>query len=519
MGYTFGIGVAVLVSICLIVLSFAAKYNATARGFFLMDRTLSLPLFVVSMLAANLSIGNFLIFAAIWGYAFGWGGLFWFLINLALNALIYFLFVPKFRWYLDDKTNAGTVHEFLALSFGGNGHWQNRIRVIAATATIAGLLFAIVFELHITAGILAVYLKVDPITLFLTLTALICLYSAIGGFHSLVVTDVLNSLVMLAGGCVIVFILWTLKGPHPAASILRVFPFSLESLNIGLWNIVSICALGGGWFLVAMDQWQRTCAMDRPKQTGLGMGLYCLCIVMFAILYSFVGVFDRTLLIPQLPIGAVVSGGSNPLSDLFLTKSIPAVGPALLGVLAIAMFSAAMSTANTFLIVCGHSFSSDVWARKFDGCADNNSQTAILDVGRSSIVGMGGFIIGTWLALNLFGLLQAPIRFFFVAYSVQFALLAPLVCVRLPDKLKPSGSAVYYSVWVGIFVSLLWGLGSCLYLHLFSPNATEIQKDTPIVLTPVITWASGTLALVVARLIDMYASVRSGSAERVIVHE
>src|ERR1019366_7802577 len=103
-----GVGALLLLVICLIDLKFARRVNHNLYGFFLMSGKLRLGGFIGAILAANLSLGNFLIFVASWGFAFGAAGIFWFIVNLFLNSICYIVFVPAFRNYIQNHENSGT---------------------------------------------------------------------------------------------------------------------------------------------------------------------------------------------------------------------------------------------------------------------------------------------------------------------------------------------------------------------------------------------------------------------------
>ena len=358
-----GIGVVILAIACLLDLPFAQRINRRLAGFFLMNGRLRLPGFVAAILSANLSIGNFLIFIAAWGYTFGWGGLFWFMVNLVLNVVAYLVFMPAFRAYIEDPQNSGTIHEFLSTTFAGSVDqpYSRRIRLVASATTILGLLFAIVFELHLATDILTRVLELDSVVIFVLLTALICIYSGIGGFHTLIFTDVVQSVAMIVGTLAVIPIFWSLYGGSTAVSLATAYPPNVHAFNIGWPSILGICVIGSGWFLVAMDQWQRTCATRSSKRTRAGMVWYLVSISGFAVVYGLMGMYDKAAILPSLPqpFAAQHSNGANPLTDFFLAVHLSHIPTYVFALVAIALL-AAMSTANTLLIVCGHSFVSDL---------------------------------------------------------------------------------------------------------------------------------------------------------------
>jgi Na+/proline symporter len=505
-----GIGAVILSIVCLMDLPFARRVNRNLGGFFLMNGRLKLPGFVASIFSANISIGNFLIFIATWGYIFGWGGLFWFVVNLILNVVAYLIFIPAFRRYIEDPENSGTIHDFLSSTFAGGeagGGYSRRIKLVASFTTILGLLFAIVFELHLATDILARLLNLDPVLLFALLTALICIYSGVGGFHTLVFTDILQSAAIIVGTIAIIPILWAFHSWNTTVPLTTQYPLSFHALNIGWPSIVGVCVIGSGWFLVAMDQWQRTCATRDSTRTRTGMLWYLASISGFAVIYALLGMYDKTAILPALPeaLASQHSAGFNPLTDFFLAAPISHIPQYLFALVALALLAAAMSTANTFLIVCGHSFVSDllISVAKKDSMhsLSADEDRAFMGVARGSIIGMGIFVILTWLGLSKAGLLTDPLSFFFIAYSIQFALLAPMVFTRLPKTLWPSGKAVFFSILIGVLTSLVCGLGFWFRMQKDNGPILGLAVSDWLALTPVLTLVAGSIVILMAKLL------------------
>ncbi len=499
-------GVILLAITCLIDLPRARKPNTTLHGYFLLNGRLKLPGFLATILSANLSIGNFIVFVASWGYLFGWGGIFWFTINLALNVIGYFIFLPAFKGYIEDPKNSGTIHEFLATTFADEGNiYRLKIRLLASATTIIGLLFAIVFELHLGAILIASLLEISPVVIFSCLTVLICLYSGVGGFHTLVFTDILQSIAIIIGSAIIVPLLYGMSEASSLAA--KIYPFTLKTLDIGILNILVICLVGSGWFLVAMDQWQRSCATRSAARTQKGMILYFIIIAIFGAIYAFVGMFDRLVIETQLPasLAQQFSKGANPLSDFFLYASIsPETSRIVFASFAVALLAAAMSTANTFLIVSGHSFVSDLLLAVKKNTSIHNLSTqeesGFLTIARGTITGMALFVIITWLILVYFGLLTDPLSFFFIAYSIQFALLASMIFTRLPKRFFPNEKAVFKSILLGVIAALIAGFGLWYLIQLGDPVLLFGFKASEwVALTPFITTVIGILPLVFSK--------------------
>jgi Na+/proline symporter len=158
--------------------------------------------------------------------------------------------------------------------------------------------------------------------------------------------------------------------------------------------------------------------------------------------------YDGSYILPALNAAHISnSAGSNPLVDYFLVPKIHNnVHWVFIVLPGLAFLAAAMSTANTFLIVSGHSFVSDllmVIAKKNTiHEIDKKNESTYISIARSVITGMGVFVILVWVVFNVTGLLNDPLSFFFIAYSIQFALLAPMVFSRLSASYHPSAKAI-----------------------------------------------------------------------------
>jgi Na+/proline symporter len=512
------------------------RINKTLQGFFLANKItkettnqlgttsrlqyLGLQGFVAAILSANLSYGNFLIFVAIWGYAWGWVGIFWFIVNLTLNVFAYWVFQPAYKKYVEDDSNSGTIHEFISQTFGHIGKdFSVPIRWLASATTVFGLIFCIVFEIHLVSEFLSKLLGFDTFTIFGLLTAIICIYSAFGGFHTLVYTDKVQAIAMSIGIIPLLFILFggfgfpnVLLTSYPLPNISSPSSIWTELTKIGWPNIVSICVIGSGWFNVAMDQWQRACATRELEDVvQRGMLWYWGVISCFALVYGLMGMYVNTFLNKAFPKDVV---GADPLREFFYATQLPQLSSPLFtfafALVALALLAAAMSTANTFLVVSGHSIVSDLLldtknkeilykSRKQLSTEDEEALkleeslnfTYIL-YAKVSILCVGICTLIAWLCFQYFNLLSQALNFFFIAYSIQFSLLASMVCSKLPDKYRPKARWVFFSILSGVITTILCGIG---FWSLIQANTKEFLglpvADVWFPLTPVITFVVG----------------------------
>jgi hypothetical protein len=140
---TWVVATVILLLIAAICFRDAYRWNQapqTVYRFFLLSGHLNLGPFVSTIIAANLSLGNFIIFVSIWGYKYGIVGLVLFCINLLLNFVGFLLFLPAFKTYIESHLNNGTIHDFVAKAYDDDelGRGSAAIRF---TASLAGAIF------------------------------------------------------------------------------------------------------------------------------------------------------------------------------------------------------------------------------------------------------------------------------------------------------------------------------------------------------------------------------------------
>ena len=497
----FAVGLAVVSAICIVDGLLAGKTNKTPSDYFLQGGSLTILRFVGSILSTNLSLGNFLIFAASWCYAFGWSGLFWFIVNLIANAVAFYLCLPKFRAFIENKKNTGTVHEYLATSFcGEKGSDPNTpefdaaksIRQTASLATGICLLLALAFELHLAAQIAAPLLKASPVFLFCAFAFVIGIYASFGGYRSVLTTDAIQAICLVLGTAAAVALM--MRIPSAPNALTTTYPTSDFSLwSIGWTNIVGIVVVGSGWFLVGMDNWQRTCATRSYSRSAWGFGGYTMLVIVFGIIYGLWGMYDKAVILPSLTGAAegLHSGGGNPISDFFLKiGSLSQFDSVLFAGVAVALVMAAMSTADTFLIVCAQTFAADVILVKnrranWSSLTDEENES-LVRTGRALVFLLTAAVIIVWIPLYLSGVLSDPISFFFIAYSVQYALLAPVLCSLLPKERRPLPSRVRSAILTGVVVALVVGFGAWIGMQRKASPLLGIEMSAWMALAPVV---------------------------------
>lgn len=503
---TIALGIGVLIAvICTID---AARWNKqspqTLHRFFLLNGELKLRGFTLTISAANLSLGNFIIFISIWGYSYGLTGLLVFIGNLVLNVVGFLLYLKTFRGYIEDRANSGTIHEYIAISYCKNGQeWLCSIaRLFASLVTVIGLGLAILFELSLAVSILRPQGALESVYMFSGLAVLIAIFTANGGFRTLFVSDAFNGFLLAAGSVALCLIMWQVgalshSGPYSEGA-------SIDALGrIGWPAIISICVIGSGWMLVAMDQWQRACAARSYGTTWRGTLFYLGVVIIAAIIFASWGAFSRNVL-PQLFSSEVLSNGSNPLMDITLFASAAGSVKILALVAITGLVFAAVATTNTFLNVLSHSLTSDVIVgligRRDIHSLSDNTDKFFVTVARVIITAIAAFLIIIFAIFSTSGLLTDPLSFFFIAYSVQFALLAPMAVTAVSKSYRPGAKSVIVSLALGFATAVGVGFGSWLLIQRKVDVIFELHPGEWLTLAPVVTLAVGLLPLIIGGL-------------------
>lgn len=466
-----------IVAVAFLVIGHKGKrHSTTVQGLFLMDGELEPRPFAATLAASNYSLGNMVYVSLIWGYLFGFSAILWLCLGFIVAAALYIFFLnhfSAFRSYIEDRKNSGSIHEYLEIRARRNPMDRNarRTRLAASFITIVGLLIALTLEIFLATLLFSLISEAHPTTIFVVLTALICVYSAHGGFWAVVYTDAVSGLMLILGVVLIGAIYFIVDLPYVSYSDSYGFEiFSVRGLLLAPgWVGISVIVITFVWYLTTMDTWQRASSSRSGETAKKGMITGTKWLVLGIIVFSSIGIWDRLAILPSLSqeLAAVHSGGYNPLTDFFLLKDqLDGFWQWALGFIAVAFVVAGLSTADTFILICGHSFVSDVivgYGKKatFGDLTDDENQL-FAGFGQAIIAVMGLFVIVSYFVFQGIGILTTDnaLNTFFVAYSIQFALLAPVLFSVWPQR--PSSGVVLAAILASVVVGLFWGVGSAM---------------------------------------------------------
>lgn len=448
-----------VLTIVLCVLGFIAfRRRATLSQFYLEDGKVTKrgPI-IGTLVATNLSLGNFIFVLPVFGFYGGLSAL-WLVLVVNLLAPIGFLvFSNRFRPFIEDRSNSGTVHQFIADNTRSPKFSisYKYLRTIASFATVSCLVLALVLEMHFAAILLNQLMGMNELVVFACLVFVVCLYTAAGGFRAVLTTDSVQALAGILGTCVLIgFMGWILFWSPAFSSVslkdmaIAYGPLSSHLVGVGWPTIVGFAFIGFGWAVVGMDNWQRCCATRAVDISRQSVVIGFVLVGILAVLWTGLGIVVRLYLLPAAgATGISFQGGENPVMDVFALHAMtPTFASVALGVLGAALLMAGVSTADTFYTVASHSIVSDLVVgggrgRDYGDLPTDESQR-LTWIGRGVIMLLGVCSIIVWLIAKRYGLLTRAADLFFVAYSVQYALFAPILWLGVRRSLGTTVATV-----------------------------------------------------------------------------
>lgn len=271
-----------------------------------------------------------------------------------------------------------------------------------------------------------------PVAWIVVLTGiLVTLYTLMGGIEAVIWTDVVQSLVLLAGAIFVacVLLLGTPGGPGAAVSIaaesdkfsLGSFAFDFETSTVWVMLLFGLF-INLGNFGIDQSFVQRFHTADSDQAAGRAVWLGALLYIPVSLLFFFIGAMlfayyqshpamlaeiRHQVALETLPAQASESQITEKAANLtaadvgdkvlphFLSTKLP---PGVAGLLIAAIFAAAMSSVDTSLNSSATVFLKDIVQRYF---APTISERGSMRVLRSATVAMG--MIGTGVGLALIG--------------------------------------------------------------------------------------------------------------------
>lgn len=275
------------------------------------------------------------------GYQYGISGM-WFVFMLGLGIIVLSVVFVERILGLDLYT----VPELLerryspAARIAGGVVMAAYDLMVSVTATIA------------VGSVMEVIIGIPRTPAILISSAVMVVYSVLGGMWSLTLTDIIQFIIKTVG---ILFVLLPGAIMHAGglAAMQARLPHEFFSLtHIGTGRILSFFVLYFFGIIIGQDVWQRVFTARSVKVArngGIGVGFYCLC---YAAAGALIGTAGRVFLPPLVH------------SDAAFAEIVNAVLPAgLRGLVLAAALAAIMSTASACLLAASTVLLEDVYLR------------------------------------------------------------------------------------------------------------------------------------------------------------
>ena len=389
----------------------------------------------LSFFATYSSTNSFVGYA---GQAYSYGAP-WLL--LAPSAVMFSLIAwqwiaPRLREFT-ASLNSITIPDFIGFRFG-----SNNARVLASLITIFASLLYMTAVFKGIGNLLEVFLEIPYEAAILLVFLIVVAYTAVGGFISVVRTDVVQAVFMICAAVLLFRGTVQAAGGLGALSILRDQP---ETAGLFSWNaamplpvLLGIIFAGTMKFMVEPRQLSRFYALEDRRAIRRGMWVSTLAFLFVYSLLVPIGLYSRRIFPDGMEdtdriVPALLAGG-----DLFS----PAVGAFLM----VAMISAAMSSLDSVLLVTASTCERDIvnlWRPSL-------SESASL---RSTRLYVGLFaLITAVIALDPPGGIVTLTAF---SGSLYAACFFPAIVLGLHWS-RGNGTAVITSFLLGIATLFLW---------------------------------------------------------------
>jgi sodium/proline symporter len=397
-----GIGAYLFVMIA-VGLWYARRSNSSPEEYFLAKRGFGPWVAALSAEASDMS-GWLLMGLPGVAYFTGYGEAFWTALGLFIGTWVNWALVAKrLRSYSQIADNAITLPEFFSKRF------HDKRRILLAFAALISLVFFSIYvgAQFITFGKLFSYIfNANMAAMVILGAALVLLYTLLGGFMAVGMTDLIQGLLMV-GALVLVlaFGFYHTGGVSGIAANLSAFPRFTDFFGIatpilengvqrvaegvpqfgpgadyGLLATISTLAWGLGYFgmpqvLIRFMAIQKTSMIRTSRNIAV---IWCFIAQSAAVL---IGIIGRA----YLP-GLLTTGGDA--ENIFLHLGTRFFPPLIAGVVISGILAASMSSSDSFMLIVASSLANDIFK---DLIKKDASEALVMWVARITMLGVTVF--------------------------------------------------------------------------------------------------------------------------------
>lgn len=370
----------------------------------------------------------------------------WISIGLLIGTVCAWLFVaPKLRRYAIKAKDSITIPEFLANRFNTK---NPTLRISCAVIFVIAYCIYTASSLAACGDLFNLVLGIDKTLAMIIATAVIAIYTLLGGFKAVCWTDFFQGMIMLAAFMIVPIVaMFMLNATGPLGNVTT--PDNYYSLlSSGSWDWASISNIltGLGWGLGYFGMPHilvRYMSIRSEKEMKKSQIIGIVWIVIILTMATVVGLLGHSFL------GDSLAPENKNLVFVNMVRSIFGYGAIALigGLLLSAIIAAAMSTADSQLLASSSAFASDIYKTTIRKKA---SDKEMLWVGRFAVA----FVVIVALFIALFGSSDI-MSLVSAAWSIFGAALGPVIILALFWRRLNYKGAVS-GIITGFVVSIAW---------------------------------------------------------------
>ena len=370
--------------------------------------------FCASIIGASATLGM-----AGLGFSKGLPGAWWMLSGTAGLLVLSIFFAKKVR-----STGCCTLPELVGSFYG------ERARLAASVLIVVSWVGVIAVQIVASGKVLGAVFEGGETMFMVACTAVFVLYTVHGGQSSVIRTDLVQSMIILAG--MIVLFSRALEVAGPGVLLSQSFPTSVE---MGGWDVLSMILVVGSVYLIGPDMYSRLFSAKSARDAKVSAAIAAVILIPLAFLITYLGVFARSLY-----------PGASP-EQAFPVLLTGLLSPATEGLVAASLLAAFMSSADTCLMTATSILTLDIYRKACPG----SSELKLMAVSRLFVLTIG------FLALALAVSMPGIIKTLLIAYTVYSSgLLLPVIAGFFKDRLGLTPT--------GAFVALVGGGATAIFL-------------------------------------------------------
>lgn len=430
--------------------SFIGK-NKSTEDFFLGGRNIGPWTTALSAEASDMS-GWMLMGLPGLAYLGGMKEAFWTALGLLIGTYLNWLIVAKrLRTYSIVCNNSITIPQFFTNRFKDTKH------IISIVSAVFIILF---FVIYTASGFVACAKLLEAVFglpyicgLFIAMV-IILVYTLLGGFGAVCTTDFIQGTLMFLA-IIITGIIVSVKLGGPVEAINKANEFTRQALNgelgekiresllnnqkYGTMSIVSALAWGLGYFgmphIIVRFMGIRS---NNEIKIARRVAMIWVTIALLAAVY--VGAIGTSYLLPK-----ILEGGKS--ETVIIESFMKAFPPFIAGIFLCSILAAAMSTADSQLLVAASAFTEDIWQnlskRKL-------SQKFVMNLSRIAVLLVA--LIAFFIALDNNASVMGLVSYAWAGFGATFG---PLILLALFWKKTTSGGAIA-GIIAGAISVILW---------------------------------------------------------------